>query len=54
MAVTKEETMGLLTDLKKCYQKALLHPDSDVYTTAAAAILAVHADLVTAGCSAEG
>ena len=50
----KQETMGLMKDLKKAYQKALLHPEADVSTTAAAAIASVIADLITAGASAEG
>jgi len=55
MAMTgKQETMGLMKDLKKAYQKALLHPEADVHTTAAAAIIAVHAALLVAGASAEG
>lgn len=54
MAVTKHETMGLMRDLKAAYAKALLHPDADVYTTAAAAIIAVHAALIVAGASDEG
>lgn len=55
MAMTdKQETMGLMRDLMAAYNKALLHPETDVNTTAAAAILAVHADLITAGASAEG
>ena len=54
MAVSKQETMGLMRDLKAAKAKALVHPDSDVYTTAAAAIQTVIDDLITAGCSAEG
>ncbi len=54
MAVTKHETMGLMKVLKKAHQIALVHPDADVYTTAAAAIAVVIADLITAGASAEG
>jgi hypothetical protein len=54
MAVSKHETMGLMRDLKAARAKALVHPDSDVYTTAAAAIAVIIADLITAGASAEG
>ena len=54
MAVTKQETMGLMRMLKKAYQLALLHPDADVNTTAAAAIATVISDLGTAGASSEG
>ena len=50
----KQETMGLMKDLKRAYQKALVHPEADVSTTAAAAIAAVIAALVAAGASAEG
>lgn len=54
MAVTKEETMGLMRDLKLARAKALVHPDADVNTTAAAAILAVYDALIAAGASPEG
>lgn len=54
MAVTKQETMGLMKQLKKAKKIALVHPDADVKTTAAAAIQTVIDDLITAGASAEG
>ena len=54
MAVTKVYLMGLMKALKQAKQIALVHPDSDVYTTAAAAIQTVIDDLITAGASPEG
>lgn len=54
MAVTKEETMGLVGDLREASRKAALHPDADVNTTAKAAIDAVITALLAAGCSEEG
>lgn len=49
MAVTKEEDGGLILVLKKAKKIALVHPDADVNTTAAAAIQTVIDDLKTAG-----
>jgi hypothetical protein len=54
MAITKHEAMGLMRDLKAAYAKALLHPDAEVNTTAAAAIIAVHAQLLVDGITPEG